>query len=397
MIEGSLMKKFGWNAIFLVLLGCADMQPVMTPELWKQDLEQLQRDILKWHPSPFRKRSAGQIDSVFQDAVRRIPTLNNHQVVVEIMKLTALFGDGHTSFYPGEQQFAKFRYLPVRFWVFADGIYPIAASSEYKSCLDKRLVRVGIVGSSSTVPLTFEDDRKTESEILFPAVTAEEYDDKTQWISPRADLGPVPSVSLRRLFSNDINKMHLKEDYWYQPFDSLKVLYFEYNRSVYLEDAAPLYRMFGAILSFLDTQKDYRLIIDLRNNGGGEPGTADSLIQAIRIRPHLLERGKMTALVSRRTYSAAMTTAVRLRKNANAIVIGEHPRGKPNCPSEGRDLVLKNSKALTTVSTEMVSRDPDLGESDYLPLDREILLKYADYKKGIDVVLNDALDGRQRR
>lgn len=149
--------------------------------------------------------------------------------------------------------------------------------------------------------------------------------------------------------------------------------------------------MFDRIFGLLDAHTEYRLIIDLRNNSGGEPKTANSLIEGIQSRPHLLTRGKVLTLVSRRTYSAALTTAAHLRKFTHSVLIGEHSRGKPNCPSEGRDIVLENSGAVVTVSTEMVTRDPDLGDADYLPLDIQINATYGDYKRGIDRGLETAL------
>lgn len=99
------------------------------------------------------------------------------------------------------------------------------------------LLALGIADSADTVRLTFEDDDGSPREVDFPVVTVQEYHTAAQWVAARDDLGSVPSVYLRRLFSNSLNATHLREDYWFQEIDSLNTVYLEYNESGYLEDA----------------------------------------------------------------------------------------------------------------------------------------------------------------
>ncbi len=404
----------------------------MTAELWRQDLAQLEQELITRHPSPFWKTPQHRLHAAFQDLAARVPSLDDYQIFAGIERLTALLGDGHTSAYPDDQPLVVFRYLPVSLWSFADGIYTIALPAPYKQHLGKKLVAIGgrdirevfrgisrLIGADNpmeyeyTVPdllirpellkalgyvtttdsvtLVLEDSRGRRQRVRLPAVSAAVYDDSLKWVAARSDLGEVPSIGLRRLFGGKLNQPHLGEAYWYTVLDTARAVYFEYSRSVYLEDAAPLYRMLDELLRVLDAHPTYRLVIDLRNNAGGEPRTADSLLGGIITRPRLLVPGRVIELVSRRTFSAALTTAVDLRRLAHAVVIGEHPRGRPNSPSEGRDIVLDNSRILATVSTQWLERDSSLGTSEYLPLDREIRLRFADYVRGEDVVLRAAL------
>lgn len=404
----------------------------MTAELWRADLEQLHREITTRHPSPYWKTPQPVIDSAFQDLIAQLPTLNDYQVFVGIERLTALFGDGHTSAYPDDQPLLTFHYLPLKLWWFPDGIYIIAAPNRHRKYVGMRVVAIDgddveavsgeiarLVGADNpmeyeyTVPdllirpellqylghafrpgavtFTVEDTMGQRWAARIYAVTGAVYDDSLHWTAARPDLGEVPSISLRRLFAGPRNQRHLAQPYWFAVLDSVHAVYFEYNRSVYLEDAGPLYATFDTILHALDAHPTYRLVVDLRNNPGGEPRTADSLIRGIVARPRLLERGRVIELVSRRTFSAALTNAVDLRRLARAVVIGEHPRGRPNAPSEGRDIVLENSRVRATVSTQWLERDSTLGRSEYLPLDREIRLRFEDYVRGRDPVLRAAL------
>lgn len=417
-------------------LGCGDGAPRLDAESWRQDLQQLRTEILERHPAPHRKTSAAEFDAAFDAAARRAEELSAEQKVVELMRLAALLGDGHTSFFPDSQQFASFNYLPIRLWVFEEGIYPIAVGQDFASCLHRRLVRVGdrdvgeafnelstlvgadneveyaytvpdllirpellaalgIVEAASTVRLGFEGEDGKLHELDFPVIPVESYDRGTQWIAARGDLGEIPSVWLRRLFRNELNGEHLREDYWFTELDPERAVYFEYNRSVYLEDAAALYESFDELFASLDAHPNWRLVIDLRGNSGGEPRTAERLIEGIRARPRLLERGMVRALLARRTYSAALTTAAQLRREANAMLIGEPSRGMPNCPSEGRDIVLEHCGAILSVSTQLLTRDSELGDAATLPLDRQIPLRYVDYRAGIDRALESALSDQE--
>ncbi len=133
-----------------------------------------------------------------------------------------------------------------------------------------------------------------------------------------------------------------------------------------------------------------RLIVDLRQNSGGEPATASYLIEELAKRRAFTDQGRLFALVGRRTFSAALTNALQLR-NVGAIIVGEPPRGKPNHPSEGRDIDLERTKIWATVSTRFVERDPELGDARYLPVDLPAAYTFEVYRDARDPVLEAAL------
>ena len=70
----------------------------------------------------------------------------------------------------------------------------------------------------------------------------------------------------------------------------------------------------------------------------------------------------------------------------------QYAGGKPNNPSEGRDIILRKTKIWLTVSTEYVERDSDLGDQDYLPIEINCDVTFDDFQNGRDLGLTKALN-----
>lgn len=145
------------------------------------------------------------------------------------------------------------------------------------------------------------------------------------------------------------------------------------------------------MLAMADDRGAERLIIDLRQNTGGEPLIAEPLIRKLEQRAEQGIRDDVFVLVGRRTFSAALTNAAHLRSRAGARIVGEPPRGKPNGPSEGRDIDLEATGIWLTVSTQFVERDPALGDAEYLPVDIPVAVSFDEYRRGLDPVFEAAL------
>ena len=157
-----------------------------------------------------------------------------------------------------------------------------------------------------------------------------------------------PSMRLDFLFATDLSLQHLrqKQDYWFTYVEEQQALYFQYNRCWDQKDGPEFKDVVEELFQYMDGNPVERLIVDVRQNSGGEPLTAEPLIEGLVQRPEFTADGRLFVLVGRRTFSAALTNAVHLRSRAGARIVGEPPRGKPNHPSEGRDIDLKRTKTL---------------------------------------------------
>ena len=72
----------------------------------------------------------------------RVPDLTREQVIVELARIVAAIGDGHTYMNLRSPE-VGFHGLAVRLYVFRDGLYVLAAKSEHSAIVGGRVVRVG--------------------------------------------------------------------------------------------------------------------------------------------------------------------------------------------------------------------------------------------------------------
>jgi hypothetical protein len=88
------------------------------------------------------------------------------------------------------------------------------------------------------------------------------------------------------------------------------------------------------------------------------------LIEALRQRP--ASRGRLSAIINRRTISSALLAALDLR-NAGAVLAGEPTGGKPNSYGDQRSFQLPNSRLTVSHPTkyfDLVPGDPPALASD---------------------------------
>jgi C-terminal processing protease CtpA/Prc len=107
-----------------------------------------------------------------------------------------------------------------------------------------------------------------------------------------------------------------------------------------------------ALFRFLDSNPAKRLVIDLRQNGGGDfLEGRKHVIRPLLERAALNQKGRLFVIVGRRTYSAALANAVDFRKQTNAILVGEPIGERPNSYSENDEMTLPNSRLVLSYST----------------------------------------------
>jgi hypothetical protein len=105
----------------------------------------------------FHTMTREQFETAVKRLDERIPMLQRHQIMVEMGRIFAMVGDGHTRLNLLSAP-AGFRQYPLRLYRFKDGLFVQAATSEYAQMAGARVVKIGRA--------TAEDAYKTVGQVV---------------------------------------------------------------------------------------------------------------------------------------------------------------------------------------------------------------------------------------
>jgi C-terminal processing protease CtpA/Prc len=387
-------------------------------EAWRQDLEFLATEIPRRHKDAFHAITRNQFENTASELSLQIPSLNNDQIVVALMKITASIGDGHTHV----ETPPNFHSFPITLYWFDDSLRVTKASPEYTRALGARVVQVGdtsiddalkavntvipqgegkqwvrrispellvcsevlhglgVLSNAARGQFIFEDDTGKRFSLDLETLSEfQRHGAEQEW----------PSATRRQPVSSE----HANEDEWFTYLDAEHTLYFKFNHAPgYLE-----FRRFSKrLFEVFDRQQVERMVIDLRNNRGGDstkfrwiflPRLIDRRFsrQCFACPREINKPSELYVLVGRETYSAGMITAVELKQEAAAMLVGEPSGGRPDAYDEDRPLELPNSHLVVFVSTRYYRLVQD--NTPGLIPDKEIALTWQEFAEGRDPVL----------
>src|SRR5688500_9989894 len=110
---------------------------------WREDLRVMAEEMPRHHNNLFHTMSREQFDAAIKRLHERIPQLARHQIIVEMARVAAMVGDGHTNIYPTRDTKIGFRALPVKLYLFEDGLFVRAAEREQSGLVGARIVKIG--------------------------------------------------------------------------------------------------------------------------------------------------------------------------------------------------------------------------------------------------------------
>ena len=376
---------------------------------WKDDVRYFARELPKRHKNAYHATTREQFERDVAGLDAAIDTLQDHQIIVKLHQIAATVGDGHT----GVHLPAFFKRYPINVYWFGRELRVIAAAKEYEAALGARVVKIGgidIDEVAARVATCFASkDNENEWYVLSTgpaflvrpevlhalgivpdlsraAFTLEDEAGRviTLEISPVVvpppvagvvNLAMVPVVKAPPLF-----RQKLGEPFWFTYLPDSQTTYANFKRYPSLKQNAQ------ALFASVDRDRPSRLVIDLRQNGGGDFFEGrEHLIEPIKKRPAINQKGRLFVVVGRTTFSAAMVNAIDFRKDTNAILVGEPIGERPNSYSENDEMTLPNSRLVVSYSTryyKFLDEDvpavmPDMG----------IDATWADFRAGRDAVM----------
>jgi peptidase S41-like protein len=379
------MKRIVWLSLMLMCLWSGrtaaagaepggTRMPAIGKEQWRDDLRFFAREMPRRHMNLFHSMSREEFERAVGELEAAIPSLEDHHIVVRLQQIAARVGDGHT----GVHTPSWFQLYPLALHWFGGELRVTATTKEYQRALGARIVGIGglpiaevearirtcfpsaeaenewyalstspafitrpevlhalrVVADRAHAPFAFEDDQgDTFTLELKPIAT------------PPVVRRNVVIPGMQPVVAPPLSRQKPTEGFWFDVLPDSTV-YVNWRRYDGLGDQA------RELFQFLDSHAVKRVVIDLRQNGGGDFKVGRKhMIQPIQQRAALNQKGRLFVIVGRRTYSAALANAVDFRKDTNAILVGEPIGERPNSFSENDELTLPHSRLVVSYST----------------------------------------------
>ena len=360
---------------------------------WRYDLDFLSKRIEQIHWAPFEHVSRDSFREVVADIKEAASDRSDGEMTVAIRRLLALIGDGHTLLLgDGDAMLAdpltgrraahgggpSFSRYPVAFALFSDGLFVVRAAEPLRDVVGARVVKVGGVDANdalSRITPYCPVDNEMGLMIWGPYLLAspdvadaagltersgamilevESDDGQARRVTVSADSAQdTRSEWVSMLPSDDALPPTLRDRdraYWFEPLDGTRFVYLQFNQT--RDDPAdPLESFWSRLFAVIDQANAEGLVIDLRNNFGGNKALFEPLVEGIRRSDRINERDRLFVIVGRRTFSAAMCGAAWLEKSTRATFVGEPTGSRPNFVGEITRVTLPYSRFELSISS----------------------------------------------
>jgi hypothetical protein len=396
--------------------GLLKMMEELPTQALREDIDYLLSTIISRHPDPFYHASEQALRRSCQLLSAQADELASGARLVKLLAIPALLNDGHTGFRglngPGGIRKLLAR-LPIDLYWYHDGLHVRAAAPEWPELAGARVVR--LAGASSAVlleavlPLVSRENAWRGLEVAPQLMNRPELlyglgigDDPSE-VTCEVDIGGV----LKRLSLPALPPAGSEPDNWVSPVSTgqpstldrwptnltwmplpgnSRVTLLKYD-SVRDDDSGKLAEKFEAAFRFLDTNDAYGLVVDLRNNGGGDNRLNWPLIDGIRARPEINQQGRLFVLIGRGTFSAAMHCAVYLERNTRCVFVGEPTGNSPNHFGDAVDYMLPHTKLAVRVSSLWWQESLPYDTRPAITPQHHVEYSAADYARGHDTGL----------
>ncbi len=399
------------------MISCKKNQPTQ-PETesvrdisWGKDLEYLDTQM-KAKEYEFSSLISPQVfDNTINNIKNSVDSLPDYEIYIKIQQLIASLHVAHITAIPSAAIGTSLHSLPIRTKVFPDGVYIMTTDQNDANLLGKKLISIGgipiqTVEDSLKSILSYENNYWLEHQI--PA--ALEYTEILKYFGftkslSEAELGieGIGNVELKsEAESNNTVKyvgvldgktiplymQNVSSNYWFTFIKDSKVLYIKYNACEESPNIS-FVSFTNNLVYFIDTNNVGKIVIDLRNNGGGSDAIINPLLNYIKSSTYN-KTGKLFVLINNGTFSSAELDGIYFKQTTNCLLIGTPTGGKPNSYGNINYFTLPNSKITIYYCTSFIhgmNGDPEALFPDY-----NIETSFQDYINCKDPVLDFILN-----
>lgn len=397
-----------------LLCGCSNTVEYDTERnnAWIEDIEEVESQIIKFHADPFKYVSEEKFKADINTLKDKVPKMNDHEIAVQFSKIISEIKDLHTNLYLNSNL-----YYPFKAKYFGDDLYIIETTEDYKNIIFKKLLKIEgqsieAIEKKIAEVCSYENDIgkriNVASQLSNPSklyglnitkdlknvhLTLEDKSGKREKVT----ISSLDYNEDRELKIIDVNSfcdapLYMKnrgETYYCEYLQEYNTIYFDYNRCIdnNFDDSM------DKLLKEIEKKAPEKLIIDLRDNGGGVIRNFSSFKRQFDFfknkNKDLLDGCQIYTITNNYTVSTAVLVTEYAVNDLNATLIGEPPAQPFKFFAMAAWYPSNNSKLVYRVPT----KEFGLGEAlKVIEPDIFIPLSIDDYKNGIDPVMKYILN-----
>jgi hypothetical protein len=397
----------------------------LTAEQWRADLKFMSDQLQVRHKNLYHTVSREKFAAAVADLDARIPTLQRNEIIVGMMRIAAMVGDGHTRVDPRKDIRFGFPSLPLRLYLFEDGLFIRAASPQYSSLVGAKVEAVNGVPVQDAIARVSEiisKDNEMATLLIAPVYLDMPDILNALKLSPtssaatftvrkdgRTSTVTIPAGAIAPSWPDDTDGSFMTPEGWVDARTAAQAPLWlqaplDFHRAIDLPAQKALYtqlnmvtdvkgeslRQFGErIRTQAQTTNPRALIVDLRLNYGGNmdlrSGYVRELIKAED------DDTRLFVFSARGSFSATEAILVDLRRLTDAVFVGEPASSKPNSYGDGYRTRMPNSgiAVQTSIYWHQLAGQ---SQAPWTGVDIAAPLTFTDYVAGRDPALEVALN-----
>lgn len=398
---------------FRRIAGMLPIKQFTRDEGWRFDLQFLIEEARRKHPGfdtyNFKRPSFSvEFENAAKSLDSRISKLSDEQIITEMHRLVVMLGDGHSSVFKPPVS------LPIDFYLFGDGLHIVRGLGDSKKYVGNKVLAFG---------------QKETEQILKDLVQYIQRDNSMgiKWLSPRylISLPVLQALGVANEKNEVILKLQNKKgetenvaivgkeeripDVTLMPLDDSpnQPLYMQNHLANFFLKALPenkaVYLKVNFLLrtpektieqlsndlgqQLLTTKENKNLIIDIRQNRGGNSFLIQTLVKSITHFKQISAEHRVYVIIGRSTFSTGMNLATALERQVGVIFVGEPTGSSPNFVGEDGPFRLPYSNTFVNISWANHYGSFWWDERKWIAPDIPVQLSSADYFSNHDPVL----------
>jgi hypothetical protein len=376
---------------------------------WKEDLKIYKALLEKKHIDLYHTITKEEFFNKWNKISKNIDSLTDFEIVLKLMRLTRLINDGHTAVslrnmtthqFPFEVEYIDREWRVVK------------AIKAHESLLKGSLVAINdtpikeVSIKVSEVAQFVENENSevvrsgsylTISELLYNLDITN--DRNTAEFTFLTENNKEIKITLEALDKSAVEKGNftalnigvpeiLKPDkpmfnyLWYAPIENTEAIYINFESYPSFDEM----QVFGEkLVTYIDKNNKHKIIIDMRNNGGGDLFVGVVLAYALNLADSIDWKNGVFVLTSNKTFSAATSNAALFKQLLNAKIVGQATGSNPTGYQDMDSFTLPNSKLVITYSKRKFNLSSKVKQG--LQPNVSLFYNWNDYKNGKDTIM----------